>query len=350
MNETFKIFSGQSSYLLYKQIAAKFIRVFTLFALIFTMKGQSMDDYKEDIVGIIGAGLAGLSAAYDLEKSDIPVAIFEAQSILGARVQTIHFSDTEFEELGGKEINDGGEASSIRLLCNELNCPIEDYEHDYVVRTLEEDQLVLNIFDSIDLVKIKEMTQDLNFGSLGDRLNYFLKDQVALRDLIEAWVSGYEGVSTEGISDSRGVSIIDWLIKRMELGKSDNPKRRSVYFKNVGSSFINSLSKKLKTKVKCNKELTSIKKFENKILLEFSDGDKFLVSKLILTVPCSIINKFEMNEQTRCIKEVVDSGCNSKILIPITCNSPWKHLDFQLMELFYRFCPLLFSSHSSMCR
>lgn len=60
----------------------------------------------EDVI-IIGAGLSGLSTAYQLKKAGVSFKIVEAQSRLGGRIQTIHGKENTPMEMGatwfGKE-------------------------------------------------------------------------------------------------------------------------------------------------------------------------------------------------------------------------------------------------------
>jgi monoamine oxidase len=54
---------------------------------------------------IVGAGMAGLCAAYELEKLGHIVTILEAeQTHVGGRVRTMHFADGEYGELGAMRI------------------------------------------------------------------------------------------------------------------------------------------------------------------------------------------------------------------------------------------------------
>ncbi len=57
---------------------------------------------------IIGAGLAGLSAAYELQQAGHEVRVLEAQTRAGGRVSTLRdfFSDGLYAELGATFISD----------------------------------------------------------------------------------------------------------------------------------------------------------------------------------------------------------------------------------------------------
>ena len=59
-------------------------------------------------IAIIGAGLAGLTAAFRLMQSGHHVEVFEARERLGGRVLTVPLGDS-YVEMGGQALEDGGE-------------------------------------------------------------------------------------------------------------------------------------------------------------------------------------------------------------------------------------------------
>jgi monoamine oxidase len=73
---------------------------------------------------VIGAGLAGLTAARALGRGGVSVTVLEARARLGGRVHTMRdrFADGEYGELGGEFID--GEQKEIRALCDELGLTI----------------------------------------------------------------------------------------------------------------------------------------------------------------------------------------------------------------------------------
>jgi monoamine oxidase len=75
---------------------------------------------------IVGAGIAGLTAAYRLHQRGVPVRVFEAQSRVGGRMYSLRggFADGQVVELGGELIDTGHTA--IRTLADELDVALDD--------------------------------------------------------------------------------------------------------------------------------------------------------------------------------------------------------------------------------
>lgn len=58
-------------------------------------------------IAIVGAGMAGLTAAYELEQAGWKVTVLEAQDRVGGRVYSIHdgFAEGQYAEAGGEFID-----------------------------------------------------------------------------------------------------------------------------------------------------------------------------------------------------------------------------------------------------
>jgi monoamine oxidase len=77
-------------------------------------------------VAIVGAGIAGLTAAWRLRQAGVPVRVFEAQSRVGGRMLSLrdHFGAGQVIELGGELIDTGH--ARIRALAAELGIALDD--------------------------------------------------------------------------------------------------------------------------------------------------------------------------------------------------------------------------------
>jgi len=82
-----------------------------------------------DPVVIVGAGIAGLTAAHRLRQQGVPVRLFEAQNRIGGRMYSLrgHFPGGQVAELGGELVDTDHHA--IRRLAAELEIHLDDL-HD----------------------------------------------------------------------------------------------------------------------------------------------------------------------------------------------------------------------------
>lgn len=81
-------------------------------------------------VVVVGAGIAGLTAAYRLQRQGVPVRLLEAQERIGGRMFSLRgfFPDGQFCELGGELIDTGHTA--IRGMAAEMGVELVDLEQD----------------------------------------------------------------------------------------------------------------------------------------------------------------------------------------------------------------------------
>ncbi len=81
---------------------------------------------SDDEVAIVGAGIAGLTAAWRLRQAGVRVRVYEAQQRIGGRMLSLrnHFADGQVIELGGELIDTGH--THIRKLAGELGLTLDD--------------------------------------------------------------------------------------------------------------------------------------------------------------------------------------------------------------------------------
>ncbi len=82
---------------------------------------------------VVGAGLAGLTAAYELEQQGVDVTVLEAQQRIGGRVHTLYnvFDQGQYAEAGG-ELLDGVEVhTQVHAYAQKFKLDLEEVGYDY---------------------------------------------------------------------------------------------------------------------------------------------------------------------------------------------------------------------------
>lgn len=92
--------------------------------------GLSAADKASASVLVVGAGIAGLSAAYRLQQAGVRVKVIEAQNRIGGRMFSLRdkFADGQVCELGGELIDTGH--TNMQAMARELGIPLDDLSKD----------------------------------------------------------------------------------------------------------------------------------------------------------------------------------------------------------------------------
>lgn len=79
---------------------------------------------------VVGAGIAGLTAAWRLRQAGVPARVYDAQERVGGRMLSLrgHFADGQVAELGGELIDTGH--VRVRALAAELGLALDDLAAD----------------------------------------------------------------------------------------------------------------------------------------------------------------------------------------------------------------------------
>ncbi len=139
---------------------------------------------NDDAVVIVGAGIAGLTAAWRLRQQGISVRIFEAQDRVGGRMLSLrnYFPDGQVIELGGELIDT--DHVRIRALAAELELPLDDLlDGDRDVDTWYFDGRAIGEHEIVRALVPVAIAIELDLASAGEGDYDYKDDNPAFRQL-----------------------------------------------------------------------------------------------------------------------------------------------------------------------
>lgn len=285
---------------------------------------------------VIGAGLAGLTAAYRLNQHGMDVEIYEARPRVGGRVHTVLIKNMNGSfsnaELGGQNITDGGNATHILSLVKELNLELNESEISFEGtyydgetfhnrKTLISQILAAN--QKIDLQIEKIALESHSMQDVLEQLDLTFAQQSFLSFIMNA----YEGLHPSLLStDSHNLNLLKSVfaggLSPAHTVSETKPLLHRISIKGGNATLPEHLAQTLENRIHLNKVLTHIKHDTNhQILLTFADGTKRYCNKLILAIPCTVYKNIEFNNaiDKKNLMQIhsVHYGTTTKILMPI---------------------------------
>lgn len=289
-------------------------------------------------VAVIGAGLAGLTAAYRLYQKGYDIEIFEARQRVGGRVHSVLIKNLEggysVSELGGQNIGDGGEARHFLSLAQEFNLETVDSEVEFSALFYDGEELydyhkllMAYLAENKNLQKMFESLEK-SAHSMQDVLDGLLPKDSPLKRALSLHLSSYEGSPAStlclhhnketlksiifgGLASTRQSSIDSKLVWDLTALKGGNAKLPL------------KIMEKMSHKIHLGRVLKEVAVNDAKqLVLIFQDGSTFLYDKLILAIPCSVYSDIAFDERvipTGKLEKIkrVQHGSNGKVLLPI---------------------------------
>lgn len=291
-------------------------------------------------IAIIGAGLAGLTAAYRLSQKGIPVDVYEARNRVGGRVFSVfvknYLGQYSTVELGGQNITDGGEAEHLLNLCEELSLEIETKEIDLQALVYYQEHYV-DLYNELSTFFKENPTIHLSesYKSMGELINQLFIDYPVLKLALRSRMTAYEGVP---VDDQSVYHNIDTFKCMLEGGlskfheRSDHKKNNIIikYIKEGMAKLAMKMVAQLGNHVHLNKALIKIQKADNKFKLFFHDESIALYDAVVLAIPASTYENIAISEDIIPQKrwEKMGSlayGQNYKIICPFNLSGSITH-------------------------
>lgn len=279
---------------------------------------------------VVGAGLAGLTAAYRLQKQGYDVHVYEARNRPGGRVLSAKF-DESYEELGGKNFNEAGEPLHSLELIHELELDI--FQHQMPMTPLyvseEEKTLFFNIIKRFPRPEsFGEIIQSAakKFQNLQEVIDAVFRDP-DLRTIFTRMERNYEGTEPSEL-DVACFDSLEFLFtlfykasKEYEEGKT--PMYSWLTLKKGNGQLPLALSNSLKGRIYHGQALTTLTYKGKKIALRFNKGQEIEGDVVLLATPCSVFKNIEFGLDGAATNRLsqfqkVQYGSIGKILFPFS--------------------------------
>jgi len=288
----------------------------------------SSDDKR---IIVVGAGLAGLSCAYELDQAGFNVILIEARSRPGGRVRTYRdpFADNLYAEMGAEYVDSTD--TYVKEYCKKFDLkvlPAKQYDGVFV---RNQRLSMKGLRSGADLLPFKGTLKGKLFGQ---EVQYIQKwiDLVKKKGVTSPEVQALDKMSVEEILKYGGApkDIIDLYTYTNATEETTVPSKMSALNMVLANTKISSFNentvegrifggndqlprifaKKLGSKIKYNRSLQRLD-FDSKGVTATVKENEKLTSitaiKCVLAIPASILKNININpgfstEKTNCIK------------------------------------------------
>ena len=286
---------------------------------------------------IIGAGLAGLSAAYKLKNAGWNITVLEARDRIGGRVFSYSMPQNKnlVCELGAEWVGESHER--LKSLCAEFKIPLQKHQFDdYLLQNGKVSrpgawgfsEAAKTAFEKIkanygNLTTLQKNRLDrLDWWSYLEKLGY-TEDDLRLRDLMD---------STDFGESIRHVSAFGALAEYAE----SSPKNEMDYKMTGGNSRLTEeFTRRIGTEnIKINTLVTEINQRAGIVTVKTAD-DSYKADAVICTAPTNSLLKIKFNPplpsaQTEAAEKLIYARiCKNSVLYE---NRFWKDENFSLVS------------------
>lgn len=285
-------------------------------------------------VAIIGGGLAGLTTAYRLQQQGIAAHVYEAKKRVGGRVFTAKIG-SDFVELGGQNVSDGGEAKHLCQLCDEFDLPLYTYRCFHLGRNLRyfdgTSLMPIRPFEKVDPEQLQSQLTEIAARSdtMQDVFNALFSKKDSLYKTLALRLSAFEGAPIDKLSSYYVRTLYYMLLQGvcsayLPIEEEDELAIDIVSIQGGNSLLPMRLAHCLGDHIHLNMPLIKvIKGQDHAYTLIFQNGEVVQANILVLAIPCSVYEDiiFEENlipETTLTAIKNVRYGTNAKILVPLS--------------------------------
>lgn len=314
-------------------------------------------------IAIIGAGIAGSVAAYQLKKEGVAFHIYEGRDRIGGRIQNQQVPGYDLRvEMGGTYIDT--RHSAFRNLLKELDVPVialsgtkpDNYYQYFAGQTTRHLDNVKIYHKSLKRIEddLKKMKEDQVFTQLLKQISTleyleFISAPKSLIDLVNVTTIDEYGQDIKNIYAYLFFSNLAIDLKTNSFDLRGELGDEKYILKNGSSLLLSKLQEQMHNQLFLNHTLLSIQGDKNGgYILRFNNNNKTVVKqyeKLLITVPTAVLaqNKIDIeplknHPRYKLIQEKIPTGRNMKYFMFF--NKPiWKektpHSRFNLITKNY---------------
>ncbi|MFG6098917.1 FAD-dependent oxidoreductase [Leptothoe sp. ISB3NOV94-8A] len=259
---------------------------------------------------IVGAGLAGLNAAYQLKKAGHRATIYEASNRVGGRMYTVHdaIGENAWVNLGAEYINSDHE--DMIALAEELNIPLIDrFTPDELAlknlyyfdgRTISEAELGEALIPIAERIAVDAKRLDEDWDTVSVELDALSVSDYCdrlgisgwVRELIETVMVAEMGLETDEIT---ALNLV-WLIPSVGEDGSVEPTGESderYLVQNGTQAITDAIAQQVQGQIETGMTLTSIRSQGERFRLTFNYRD-VEADIVILAIPFSVLRRIPL--------------------------------------------------------
>lgn len=286
-------------------------------------------------IAIVGAGLAGLNAAYQLKKAGYRATIYEASTRIGGRMYTIKNAVGKdiWVDRGAEFIN--SDHRDMRSLAKEFNIPLLDrfvseetalndlYYFDG--REISENDLVDALFPIVKLIATDADRLSEDWKNVSVELDVLSIAEYCDRLGITGWVRQFINVaiiSEMGLEPEEITALnLMWLFS----GIDDNSDEQFLV-QNGTQSIADAIARELQNQIKIEMPLEAIRDRSDRFTLTFN-GTDIDADIVIIAIPFSVLRQVRLDltlpEKLGQFIKQLGYGNNVKVTTGFT-HKPWQ--------------------------
>jgi monoamine oxidase len=242
--------------------------------------------WQGDVI-VIGAGIAGLTAAQILQKSGVNVKVLEASERMGGRIFTLRNWSENPIELGGEFIH--GDRSAWAELLESLQVELYNFTDDYDEYYVIDNQLVIESYleGNEEYERAVDFMEEIYEGS-GENINLraFMEQHnfsPAMLNLLESWISVEYGTDTKNIQ----------LAALIETAEKWNSGYTNYILPEIGmDEVLEKVFQEIIPLIHFNQVVEKIDYSQEEIIIK-TPTESYSADKVIITLPLGVLKKYQ---------------------------------------------------------